>query len=86
MMTSSRANETATLLPNGKVLIAGGAVMDLVTWTDTTDIYDPVADTIVAGPSMSFPREGATAVLLPNSLVLIAGTRQHSNHRRSRSL
>lgn len=75
MMNSLRANETATLLPNGKVLIAGGAVVDLVTWTATTDIYDPAAGTIDSGPSMSFQREGATAVLLPNSLVLIAGGR-----------
>jgi hypothetical protein len=73
-MSTLRANETATLLPNGKVLIAGGAV-DNSTWTDTTDIFDPVARTITAGPRMSNQREGATAKLLPNGLVLIAGGR-----------
>lgn len=73
-MSTLRANETATLLPQGRVLIAGGAV-DNSTWTDTTDIFDPVSRTITAGPHMSNQREGATAKLLSNGLVLIAGGR-----------
>ena len=73
-MSTLRANETATLLPNGKVLIAGGAV-DNSTWTNTTDIYDPATRTISAGPDMSDMREGAVAALLPNGMVLIAGGR-----------
>lgn len=73
-MSSLRANETATLLLNGKVLIAGGAVDDS-TWTNTTDIYDPATKTITPGPDMSDQREGAIAALLPNGLVLIAGGR-----------
>ncbi|MGH9581674.1 MAG: hypothetical protein ACRD4O_01910, partial [Bryobacteraceae bacterium] len=77
-MNSLRANETATLLPNGKVLIAGGAV-DGSTWTGTTDIFEPVTRTIKAGPLMSDAREGATAILLPNGLVLIAGGRNSSS-------
>src|SRR6185437_11605254 len=73
-MTSLRANETATLLPNGKVLIAGGAV-DIATWTATTDIFNPVSRTITAGPDLNDAREGATAKLLKNGRVIIAGGR-----------
>lgn len=73
-MSVLRANETATLLSNGKVLIAGGAV-DNTTWTDTTDLFDPGTRTITPGPTMNNQREGATASLLPNGLVIIAGGR-----------
>jgi hypothetical protein len=73
-MSTLRANETATLLPNGTVLIAGGAV-DNSTWTNTTDLYDPTTKTITPGPDMNDQREGAIATLLPNGLVLIAGGR-----------
>ena len=73
-MTSLRANETATLLQNGKVLIAGGAV-DNTTWTATTDIFNPATRTITAGPNMGDQREGASAKLLGNGRVLIAGGR-----------
>jgi hypothetical protein len=77
-LSISRANETATLLPNGKVLIAGGEVDANDTansWTPTTDIYDPSTGKITPGPTMNAAREGATATLLPNGEVLIAGGR-----------
>ncbi len=73
-LSAPRANETATLLPGGKVLVAGGAI-DNTTWTNTTDLYNPATNTITAGPPMNEAREGATATLLPNGKVLIAGGR-----------
>jgi Galactose oxidase, central domain len=66
-MNEPRAGATATLLPNGKVLITGGA-------GTSTELYDPVTDTFAAStPSMNTARGGATATLLPNGKVLIAG-------------
>jgi hypothetical protein len=67
-MNEARAQATATLLPNGKVLIAGGSS------GASTEIYDPATNTFAAStPSMNHPREFATATLLPNGKVLITG-------------
>jgi len=72
-MNIARGTATATLLPNGKVLIAGGfgAIGDLA----STELYDPASNSfaISGTPTMSSTRYGATATLLPNGLVLIAG-------------
>ena len=67
-MNQTRERATATLLPNGKVLIAGGS--------NRVDLYDPTTNTFAAAgatPVMNVSRDGATATLLPNGLVLIAG-------------
>jgi hypothetical protein len=62
----------ATLLPNGKVLIAGGSGTTGV--LSSTEIYDPATNTFAAStPKMNQARGGATATLLPNGKVLIAG-------------
>ena len=80
-MNRARDVATATLLPNGKVLVAGGfSVADA---TNTTELYD-TANNCFAGvpgtpcqtqsaPSMKVARFLASAVLLPNGKVLIAG-------------
>jgi hypothetical protein len=62
---------TATLLPDGMVLIAGG-------WGSAggladAELYDPCAGTFAATGSMSVARSDHTATLLPNGQVLIAG-------------
>jgi hypothetical protein len=77
-MNSARVEATATLLPNGKVLIAGGhnykddVIADVF---NSTELYDPATNSFAtsATPSMSVPRYGATATWLPNGKVLIAG-------------
>jgi hypothetical protein len=72
-MNQARCCATATLLPNGKVLIAGGSD-NTGNSLSSTDIYDPATDTFAgATPSMNQARSGATATLLPNGRVLIAG-------------
>ncbi len=70
-MTIPRCDETATLLPNGKVLFAGGQTSGAQ--TSTAELYDPVAGTFTVTGSMSVARIGHTATLLPNGTVLIAG-------------
>jgi uncharacterized repeat protein (TIGR01451 family) len=70
-----RAYHTATLLPNGKVLIAGG----YGSWGATTgpissaELYDPVTDTFTYTANLLGPREYHGACLLPDGTVLIAG-------------
>jgi hypothetical protein len=71
-LTTARANETATLLPNGKVLIAGGRDAS-GTPLASTELYDPSTNSVAAGPFMVVARTYARATLLPNGKVLIAG-------------
>ncbi len=70
-MSAARCNHTATLLPNGKVLVAGG-------WTgsthlSSTELYDPIAVTFSTTGSMNMGRYYYSATLLPNGKVLVAG-------------
>jgi uncharacterized repeat protein (TIGR01451 family) len=71
-LSDSRANATATLLPNGKVLVAGGGDANgfLVT---TAELYDPATGTFSATGSLLNGREFAKATLLQNGKVLIVG-------------
>jgi hypothetical protein len=62
-MASARYNHTATLLPDNKVLVAGGA---------TAEVYDPASGTWSAAGSLVSPREFHTATLLPNGKVLVS--------------
>ena len=71
-MRVSRAAHSATLLPNGMVLIAGGFGGGASGFA-TTEFYDPAAGRFAPGPSMSAARAGHTATLLPDGLVLMAG-------------
>ena len=65
-MSVARTGQTATLLPDGDVLIAGGNA-------NTADLYDPSTSTFTPTGSMSVARTNATATLLPRGNVLVAG-------------
>lgn len=71
-MRIARWMHTATLLNDGRVLIAGGSVY-FPTPTERTEIFDPATGTSIEGPTMSTPRMFHTANLLPNGKVLIVG-------------
>jgi hypothetical protein len=72
MVTIPDYSPTATLLPNGKVLVTGGAA-DGGAALATTELYDPVTNAWSAGPSMSAARYQSAATLLPNGRVLVSG-------------
>jgi len=88
-MIERRWRHTATLLPNGKVLLAGGenifappGAVAFLTALATAELYDPATSTFTSTGAMSsgevtYPRTGHTATLLtsgPNAgKVLVAG-------------
>jgi hypothetical protein len=72
-MTNARVLHTATLLGNGKVLVAGGQNQSYTSQFSSAEIYDPVTGIWTTTGSMNKSRSGHTATLLPNGLVLVSG-------------
>lgn len=82
-MNEPRALHTATLLPDGRVLVAGGAGQwsggasnarkTNIAIVQTAEIFDPTAGTWTYTGKMTFLRATHAAVLLANGHVLVAG-------------
>jgi len=74
-MLQGRERQTATVLQNGQVLIAGGDFYDGVNagFLTECELYDPALGTWSVTASMSTPRYGARAALLRDGRVLEAG-------------
>jgi hypothetical protein len=71
-MTTGRALDTATLLPDGKVLMAGSYLPGNGSLA-SAELYDPVAGTFTPTGEMKTTRSLHTATLLNNGRVLVAG-------------
>lgn len=74
-MHVARASHTATLLPNGKVLIAGGFAGSGAEGSPyaSAEIYDPASGRFTPTASMTARRSGHTATQLKNGKILITG-------------
>ena len=74
-LSECRLFSTATLLPTGNVLVAGGLVglVQNPQTTPTAMLYHPDTNTWTSTGSMTTPRESQAATLLPDGQVLLVG-------------
>jgi WD40 repeat protein len=71
-LATARWGHTATLLLDGKVLVAGGIDSSFIAFA-SAELYDPATGTWTATGNLATARYGHTATLLPNGKVLVAG-------------
>jgi hypothetical protein len=83
-MDAGRGFFTATPLPNGKILIAGGTNAAGVPQR-TAEYYDPATGLFSPAGTMLQPRAGHSATLLPSGAVLLAGGAIDANSTLTRS-
>lgn len=69
-LNTARSYHTATLLPNGKVLVVGGTDTGAL---DSVELFDPDTGKWNVTGHLSKPRVGHTATRLSNGIVLVAG-------------
>ena len=82
--TPHASYHTATLLPNGKVLVAAG--VNDSGYLTSAELYDPASGSWTATVSLNTARCAHTATLLPNGKVLVAGGDNQRRHLTSAEL
>ncbi len=70
-LKTARANHTATLLPDGKVLISGGRNANSA--LSAAEVYDPATGLFTAVGDMNTARQGHVATSLGDGRVVISG-------------
>ena len=76
-MKTRRSSHSATLLKDGRVLVAGGGISP--NSLSSCEIYDPVLNKWSNAAPMNIPRESHSAVLLPSGRVLVVGGLSKNN-------
>jgi N-acetylneuraminic acid mutarotase len=72
-LATARDSHTATVLANGKVLVAGGEYGNPSVVLSSAELYDPTSNTWSAAASMASARVDHTATLLTSGKVLVTG-------------
>jgi len=75
VLATARYSHTATLLPNGHVLIVGGDHSLGGDYQASAELYDPASGNWTGTGSLTTARVNHTATLLSNGKVLVAGGR-----------
>ena len=75
-MAEAREDHTATVLPDGRVLVAGGQD-ERGRPVAVTELYDPASRQFRLGPALLTPRFNHTATLLADGSVLVVGGEVH---------
>src|SRR5262245_33075767 len=65
-----RYSHTATLLPNGQVLVVGGGTANAIT---SAELYNPATSSWMGTGPLTWGRYNHTATLLANGQVLVVG-------------
>ena len=73
-LVTGRANQTSTLLADGRVLAAGG-VPDATSALATSELFDPSIAAFATGAVMASPRSDHASIRLPDGRVLVMGGR-----------
>lgn len=73
IMASLHISGTATLLSDGRVLVAGGFVATGPVTTASVEVYDPATGLFTPEPDMSTPRQQHAAALLSDGRILVSG-------------
>lgn len=74
-LAAPRGNHTATLLSDGRVLVAGGQIARQGPGLGSAELYDPGTRTWASAGTMSTVRWAHAATRLPNGDVLVTGGR-----------
>ena len=91
-LLTARAGQTATLLPSGKILLAGGCntgtTGNCTTSLDSAELFDPGGDGTFAAANvlLTTARFGHAATLLPSGKVFLVGGRNGSSYAASAEL
>jgi large repetitive protein len=75
-MGTAREGQTAARLPDGRVLIFGGATpaaQYTMKGLATSEVYDPATGTFSPGPSMTTERQYYSAIPLADGRILAVG-------------
>ena len=72
-LATARYVHTATLLPSGQVLVAGGGQGNSSNPIPSAELYDPSTNAWSGATNMIEARSGHTATLLPSGRVLVVG-------------
>lgn len=67
----TRSEHSATKLLDGSIFIAGGRIDGIS--SVTTERFDPISETFIAGPNLLEGRRNHTASLLPDGRILLVG-------------
>ncbi len=79
-MVTARSHAIATLLNNGKVLIAAGDGNGTGSFLATAELYDPAAGTFASTGNLNLGRDALVATLLNNGSVLVVGGQDINFH------